>query len=137
MVDMDVDIEDHTIEVKKQFGLAVKTILKSLGEKAEGYAKDECPVETGRLRNSITYATEEYSGQGSYQDDEGNTYNDATVKGTVEKNVVVIGTNVEYAKAVELSDSARHKVGGAHFLANAIRNHTDEYEATVEAGLKD
>lgn len=134
---MDVTVADHTVEVKKELEVSIKAILEALGTTAETHAKEGCPVDTSRLRNSITFATSEYSGQGSYQDNVGNSYNDATANGTVEDGVVVIGTNVEYAEAVEMSDSARHKVGGAHFLANAVRNHTDEYKKIVEAGLKD
>lgn len=110
---MDVTIEDHTVEVKKELEVSIKAILEALGTTAEGYAKEGCPVDTGRLRNSITNQIIE------------------------DEKAVAIGTNVEYAKVVELSDSAKHKVGGAHFLANAVRNHTDHYSKIVEAGLKD
>ena len=49
--------------------------LEAVGLQAEGYAKLKCPVDTGRLRNSISHA----------------------VKG----NTVYIGTNVDYAPYVE------------------------------------
>lgn len=84
--------------------------LESIGQEAEGYAKDECPVDTGRLRNSISHA--------------------------VEGDNVYIGTNVEYAPYVEYRDKARHTTGKAHFLRDAATTHTDHYKAIMEAALK-
>ena len=54
---------------KEQLAKAAEII----GGMAESHAKELCPVDTGRLRNSISHTTE----------DEGHT--------------VVIGSNVEYA----------------------------------------
>ena len=36
----------------------IETALTECGMDAESYAKKECPVDTGRLRNSITFSTE-------------------------------------------------------------------------------
>ena len=74
---------------------------------AEGYAKLKCPVDTGRLRNSITHAT---------QDD-----------------VEYIGTNVEYAAYVEFGTS---RMRARPYLRPACENHADEYKSLVEAALK-
>ena len=84
--------------------------LESIGQEAEGYAKDECPVDTSRLRNSISH---EVLGDDVY-----------------------IGTNVEYAPYVEYRDKARHTTGKAHFLRDAATTHTDHYKAIMEAALK-
>lgn len=51
---------------------ATARALEIMGGKAEGYAKMLCPVDTGRLRNSITH--QQY-----------------------DENTEIIGTNVEYA----------------------------------------
>lgn len=48
------EFEDNSGEVLKAFENAVQRGLEAIGETAEGYAKDDCPVDTGRLRNSIT-----------------------------------------------------------------------------------
>ena len=85
--------------------------LTMIGEEAEGYAKDECPVDTGRLRNSIA---------------------NKVVK---EEQAVYIGTNVEYAVYVEYGDY-NHKTGKKHFLKDAAANHGDRYKALMEAALK-
>lgn len=87
----------------------IPIVLESIGQTAEGYAKDNCPVDTGRLRNSITYG--------------------------VDENTVYIGTNVEYAPQQEYTDMP-HKVGQAHFLRDSLDRHKSEYKAILEAALK-
>ena len=52
----------------------IKNGLEAIGLTAETYAKKETPVDTGRLRNSISHETD--------------------------KEAVYIGTNVEYAAFV-------------------------------------
>lgn len=74
---MDVKIEDNTKEVLSEMDRKIALILSAMGETAEKYAKLGCPVDTGRLRNSITH-----------KEDKLNTY---------------IGTNVEYAENMELN----------------------------------
>lgn len=101
-----MEIKDNSNEVLQELNLKVAMTLKILGQKAEGYAKHRCPVDTGRLRNSISNAHD--------------------------KDTMYVGTNVEYAPEVEFNDSARHKIGGAHFLRNSISEHKDEYEAIIK-----
>lgn len=96
--------DDVIAEVKKKGKMA----LKSIGGTAEGYAKDDCPVDTSRLKNSITY--------------------------DVDENAVYVGSNVEYAPYVEFRD-VNHLSGKAHFLRDSISNHEDEYRAIIEAAL--
>lgn len=86
--------------------------LQAIGQEGEGYAKEEVPVDTGRLRNSISNAVVE------------------------EEQAAYIGTNVEYAPYVEYNDTATHKTGKAHFLRDAAANHGDHYRAIMEAALK-
>ena len=133
---MQVKVTDNSAIFKKAKDEAVARALEAIGLTAERHAKEQCPVDTGRLRNSITHATSEYSGQGSYTDNHGNGFSDATAKGTPEKNAVYIGTNVEYAKKQELGDSYHHNSGQAHFLRDAVATHGDEYKRIAEAQLK-
>lgn len=85
------------IEQKKQMALEI------IGGKAETYAKQLCPVDTGNLRNSITH---QRSGE----------------------NSEVVGTNVEYAPYVELG---HHQGGkfypGRPYLRPAAEDHGPEY----------
>lgn len=103
-----VEINDNTKKLMKQLGEEVEIILKTVGEKAEGYAKTQCPVDTGRLRNSITH-----------REDDGTVY---------------VGSNVEYAADVEFLDRA-HKTGKAHFLRDAMQDHLSEYKELIEKGV--
>lgn len=133
---MEVKITDNSGLFKKAKDEAVARALEAIGLTAERHAKERCPVDTGRLRNSITHATSEYSGQGSYTDNHGNGFSDATARATPEKEAVYIGTNVEYARKQELSDSYHHASGAAHFLRDAAATHGDEYKRIAEIQLK-
>ena len=108
---IEVQITDNSDKVLDEMNMQVFRALMAIGQEAEGYAKDNCPVDTGRLRNSIA-----------------NTVNQ-------DEKAVYIGTNVEYAPYVEYMDY-RHKVGQAHFLRDAASTHTDHYMAILEASLK-
>lgn len=99
--------------------------LEIIGGKAEGYAKRLCPTDTGRLKNSITHQQ-------------------------MDENTEVIGTNVEYAAAVELGhhqEPGRYVpaigkrlkksfVPGKPFLRPAAENHTAEYKAVIQDVMK-
>lgn len=106
----DYKITDNRPAVKKEFDMKVALALKLIGQKAEGYAKDDCPVDTGRLRNSIS--------------------------NKVDGNDVYIGTNVEYAPYVEFGDNMSHETGKAHFLRDAATTHGDEYKRIAEVVMK-
>ena len=107
---MDIKITDNSAEVQAAFNDKIALVLGAIGEIAEGYAKGDCPVDTGRLRNSITHRTE---GKDEY-----------------------IGTNVEYAPYVELIDRYNHTNGKAHFLRDAATTHGEEFKTTAEIILK-
>lgn len=106
-----VKVDDHTAEVLAALKEKMALALASIGQEAEGYAKDECPVDTGRLRNSIA---------------------NKVVK---DENAVYIGTNVEYGVYVEYGDM-KHNTGKKHFLRDAAANHGDHYREIAEAVLK-
>ena len=87
---------------------AISKALWAIGATAEGYAKQKCPVDTGRLRNSITH-----------EEDNRSTY---------------IGTNVEYASFVEFGTS-RHPTPQP-YIRPAATQHSDEYKKIVKASLE-
>lgn len=130
---MTFEFTDNSAEVLAAFEKQLKRGLKSIGETAVGYAAENAPVQTGRLKNSITCATDEYGGKGSYSDNQGNSYSDASAKGTPEEQTVYIGSNVEYAAAKEFGHGS---YGGRHFLKNAAANHSAEYKNIMETSLK-
>ena len=104
---MDWTMKDNTDEVLSALERAKKRGLEAIGLTAEGYAKKDTPVDTGRLRNSISHAT----------DDE----------------AAYIGTNVEYAPYVELGARGR---AGRHMLQRAASEHADEYKRLMEDSMK-
>lgn len=108
-IDVDVDVTDNKNEFLKAATEQVKQGLIAIGLTAESYAKEICPVNTGRLRNSITNAV-----------DEG-------------EQVVYIGTNVEYAAAVELGTSRSRP---RPYLKPAATEHGDEYRDIMQQAMK-
>ena len=120
-----VDFKDLSEEVIAAMKKQVQRGLESIGSEAEGYAKDESPVDSGRLRNSINWSTTDATGTGT----------DSPL-GTPEEYTVYIGTNVEYAVYVEYGEKAKHQTGKAHFLRDAVANHADRYKSIMEASLK-
>ena len=92
---------DNREAIANAIDRALVAALEEVGLVAEGYAKRACPVDTGRLRNSITHIV-----------DEGTRH-------------VVIGTNVEYAPYVELG-TRRQKP--QPFLKPAAEDHASTYK---------
>ena len=98
-------------------------------------------VDTGRLRNSITFALA--GGQAnttSYAADRGKggkppatgSYS-GTAEGGEEDLTVYIGTNVEYAPYIEFGTERR---GPRPFLHNAAADHAAEYREILQNELK-
>lgn len=141
MADQYTELIDMSPQILEAFKRQVMNGLAAIGTKCEKHAKDDCPVDTGRLRNSITYATARTHSAGQTQfsgrDGKGGTANpgDWALKGSPDDHAVYIGTNVEYAEQQEYFDMA-HQVGRAHFLRDAATTHGDEYKKAMEAALK-
>ena len=125
-----VEIKSNVKEVLEGLDDAVERALVACGIVAEGHAKFICPVDTGRLRGSIVYATSTQHSTGEEPAEAG----DYTPHGTPPKGEVQIGTNVEYAPAVELGTSKR-KRKAKPFLRPALENHIKEYERVITAEL--
>lgn len=121
-------------EVFKALGEKAETAMEECGMDAEYYAKRLCPVDTGRLRNSITHATNGNSGRTDYRDRNGNLYTGGSAKGDVDDYTVVIGTNVEYAQFVE---HGTHSRAAKPFLKPAIADHKSHYVAVIQKYLED
>lgn len=127
-----VEYNDNSEEVLAALRNAVERGLMACGEIAVGYAQDDCPVDTGRLRGSITYSVD---GDDCY-----------------------IGTNVEYAPYIEFGTGQYAEEGGRQtpwsyvdgkgdwhythgskpqpFLRPAASNHSDEYRSILEDSLR-
>lgn len=124
---------DNSPLVGKALEEAVINALERCGMKAEGYAKDLAPVDTGNLRNSISHRVDESDKE------------------------VYIGTNAEYAAYVELGtgiyteggrqdpwvyqdDEGRwHHTRGQEpqpYLVPAVKDHGGTYRNIFEDELK-
>lgn len=104
---MDVKITNNADKFRDALPKQIEQALIAIGMTAETYAKRDCPVDTGRLRNSITHT---YDGDSAY-----------------------IGTNVEYGKYVELGTTRMKK---RPFLAPAATQHNEEYKNIAKQALK-
>lgn len=103
-------IADNTEEVVHAIKRAKAAALEEIGLTAERFAKAETPVDTGRLRNSITHVVSDG------------------------EDAVYIGTNVEYAPYVELGTSRRE---GVMMLHHAAEDHADLYGQIMRKHLQD
>ena len=137
-----IEYRDNTEEVLSALKAAINRGNETIGMTAERHAKKRITiaraVDTGRLRNSITYAlageethVKSYKANKGGKDRETYTY-DGTADGK-KGSGVYIGTNVEYAPFVENGARGRAPV---HFLQDAATNHTDEYKKLMEDSMK-
>ena len=106
---------DNLDEVLGALDSALTAGLVKIGAAAQGYAKDNTPVRTGTLRDSIGVEV---------RDDE---------------DAVYIGTMVDrfpdkpYGKYVELGARGR---AGVHMLQRAASEHGDEYKKIMQDEMK-
>ena len=100
---MKVDYKDNSEQVLSAMEKGIKNGLEAIGLTAETYAKKATPVDTGRLRNSISH--------------------------TVDGEAVYIGSNVEYAPYVELGTN---RAKAHHMLQKAATEHSAEYKRLAE-----
>ena len=131
---MSIKFKDNSQEILEKFKQAKNNALEAIGMAAEGYVQDETPVDTGRLRHSITWASKEHEGfTHSYSDNNGNSFSDSVGSGADEDSVY-IGTNVVYAEGIETG--THRKAGGAHMIQRGIQNNQDEYKRLAENEFK-
>ena len=94
--------------IKRSTDQAILTGLEAVGLRAEGYAKQKCPVDTGNLRNSITHAVD------------------------MSEKSAIVATATEYAAYVEYGTS-RQKA--QPYLEPAVKDHVPEYQRIFEEQL--
>ena len=103
----DYELKDNSEEVKSAMTGALARALEKIGLVAEGYAKRLCPVDTGRLRNSISHSNDDI--------------------------FAYIGTNVEYAAYVELGTVV---TDAQPYLKPAVADHANQYVRIVKDILR-
>lgn len=130
---MSIEVTSHRVEVIQAKDEAVAKALETIGRVAERYAKELCPTDTSRLKNSISHQ--------------------------VDDETVYVGTNVEYAPYVEFGTGKFAEGGGGRptpwsyqddkgnwhttngmkpqpYLKPAIENHLDEYKQYLKDELQ-
>ena len=106
---------DNLDEVLSAIDSAITAGLVEIGAKAQGYAKDNTPVRTGTLRDSIG------------------------VEVKPNEKAAYIGTMIDkfpeepYGKYVELGARGN---SGVHMLQRAATEHTAEYKKLMEDSMK-
>ena len=135
-----MDFKDNSEEYKDLLNQAIRRGLRTIGMRAETHAKENCPVDTGYARNSITYALSgESAAISSYEADRGKNgkpprtgkYSGTT--GKIEDKYVVIGSNVEYFPFIEEGARGRE---ARHTLRKAATDHKDEYKQLLTDSIK-
>ena len=104
---MKVDYKDNSQQILSAMEKGKRNALTAIGATAETYAKKATPVDTGRLRNSISH--------------------------TVDGEAAYIGSNVEYAPYVELGTS---RAKAHHMLQKAATEHSSEYKRLAEDAIQ-
>lgn len=123
---MDIEIQDHSEECIAEMKRKVEAAWASVGETAAARSADVAPVDTGRLKNSISWAT---------KDRDGGHDADSNPKARPADGECYIGTNVEYAKYQEFGTS---KITGKHFLQYGANSTFGDYaKQMLESILKE
>lgn len=132
MAKIEVKLEDHKAEVLEALKDQLAGALEAIGMDASSTAADQAPVDTGLLKNSISYA--------------------------VDGNTVYVGTNVPYAIYHELGTGKYAEQGGRqdpwryqdkdgnwhttsgvpakHFLKYGVESHTAQYADIIRSFLQ-
>lgn len=126
---------DNSRIFSREFNRKIALACELIGVEAERNAKEDCPVSTGRLRNSITYAVKEGQGSANQEPGEHADPEEYQKLAEPEERTVYIGTNVKYAPPVELRD-VNHNSGKAHFLRDAVANHGEKYKEIAKTTLE-
>lgn len=103
-----VEVISHTKEIIDLKNEAVARALEAIGIQAEGDVASLAPVDTGRLRDSITHEVDE------------------------SEEAVYVGTNVEYAAYQEYGTS---RMKAHPFLKPGIMNNLETYKSIAKQFL--
>lgn len=130
---MDVRFTDNSKEILAKKEVTLAKALEQCGLLGENYAKKNCPVDTGALRNSISH------------------------KVVLSEEAAYIGTNQEYGPYVELGTGIyisggrptpwvyqdakgnwhmTHGQRAQPYLKPAVADHASQYRAILEDALK-
>ncbi len=124
----DIEFKSYKAEIAKIAESDILAWLAAIGEDASHTAAEKAPVDTGRLKNSISWATQQAHGGGT-----------SVPNNTPEKNSVYIGTNVKNEKGVNYAiyqELGTSRIAGKHFLQFGATAHANEYGKLLENLMK-
>lgn len=126
-----IDFKSNSPEVLKMWDNAKKTALYSMGLKWQEVCTQIITnngiVDTGRLRGSLTFITEDRQGGSISRVAENKS--DDFIKGSGEKDAVIVGSNVKYATKQEMGN----KKGG--FLRPSVTDYREDYKNIVKNAM--
>lgn len=131
----------HAKEMKTEFNKRIEKALSEIGMTGESFAKiritEAGAIDTGRLRNSITWAIAGKKAHiSSYKPntkgEAGGTYDGEAPES--KDPAVYIATNVVYAPGIETG--SHRKKGAVHFLQDAAYNHSKDYQDILTENFK-
>lgn len=127
---------DNTNLWKKEFHEALERSMQKIGMEAQSVAVKKAPVDTGLLRNSITYALAgKPPAVTSYKADRGGEsgrYSGSEPEDGPREKSVYIGTNVEYARHQELGTSKTK----AHPFLRPAANQASKFRKIIQSELQ-
>lgn len=137
MATIKVEVTSNRKEYEEALDAVAEKVLTMWGMEAESAAKKLCPVDTGLLRNSITWAL---AGQGvnspSYKANDGSASGSYSGQAQADQGGprhVYVGSNVEYAPYQELGTS---RMRAQPFLGPAIEKNQAHFREILEGELK-
>ena len=164
-MDIEITVHDNSDQIRAAINDPIERGLEKIGLWAEGYAKQLCPVDTGRLRNSITHALDgEAPAISSYHASYGSNTHQVRNRQTgqietrrysaTSRNAGVVGYGTysgtipkepEGQRAVVIGTNVeyapqielgRSKQAPTGFLKPAIVSHMDQFKRVLENELK-
>lgn len=109
---MSEDFVDNSAKLAELMKRGAARGLNAIGLRAVTHAKHDTPVDTGRLRNSITHTV---------------------YVSSHDEMAAYVGSNVEYAPYVELGARGRP---GVYMLRKAATEHKEEYSTLLTASIR-
>lgn len=124
-INIQIQLTDNSSEVLAAVPKAIKRALWKVGAEAAKDAAGRAPVDTGLLKNSITFAVggsaPEVKNYQADKPDKSGVIQTGRYSGTADPgDYVLVGSNLEYAAAQELGTSRGIKP--KHFIKDSVAN---------------
>lgn len=144
--DKSVEVISYRKHVEKATEQAVQKAARMIGGSVSGHAIEACPVDTGLLRNSITFALggsepniTSYRSNNTDKNGKPIEVKEGSYTGTAPNDIdgevtVYVGTNVEYAPYQELGAPGIN-LAARPYLRPAFENNQNEIEQIIRSAF--